>query len=427
MKKPSNVKELCEYIWKLEDKYNLLDFEIERVKPWQAFRISIYYKLGYKLGIFEESIFHKNKIKQLKKLGNLIVNFFFYNPFKNLKKVDYLIFSHARSKEVDNEYIDIYTYYFIQDLLKNKKNFIEFEEPYNKQHIRKYKSYKRYLDYIILMKNIKSFFLSIKLNDFQKNVLYNLDNEIGKYIDIKNFLLKNTKHFLISYSLYKDLFQKIKPKEIYIVVGYSKPEVIKAAKDLGIKVIEFQHGIFSKYHLGYSYPNHKQKLDYFPDEFWVWNNYWKNLIKFPISEENIKIYSFKYLDELKKKYKGIKKKKNQLIVLGQDGLTDKMAKKILDNINFFDKFDIIFKLHPKEYNNNNLYQNLSKLQNIKKIKIIKEVNLYQLLAESEYQAGVFSTALYEGIEFKCKTILFNLAGIEYMDKFIKMNDNIIII
>jgi len=41
LKTPSNVKELCEFIWYLEDKYNLLDFEISGVKPWQAHRIEI--------------------------------------------------------------------------------------------------------------------------------------------------------------------------------------------------------------------------------------------------------------------------------------------------------------------------------------------------------------------------------------------------
>ena len=51
---------------------------------------------------------------------------------------------------------------------------------------------------------------------------------------------------------------------------------------------------------------------------------------------------------------------------------------------------------------------------------LKDTDFYKLLAKSEYQAGVFSTALYEGVEFGCKTILFDLPGVEYMDKFIEM-------
>jgi len=218
--------------------------------------------------------------------------------------------------------------------------------------------------------------------------------------------------------LYKKILKKTKPNEIYVVVSYGRAELIKAAKDLNINVIELQHGTFSKYHLGYYYPNRKN-VDYFPDEFWVWNEYWKNLIEFPIDKDNIKIYSFRYLENLKKRYH-YKNKKRQIVVLGQGGLTDRMAKKILDNIDFFKDFSLIFKLHPEEYGRNNLYKNLSKLKAKLSVKIVEDVDLYRLLAESEYQAGVFSTALYEGIEFNCKTILFNLPGIEYMDKFIEM-------
>ena len=198
-------------------------------------------------------------------------------------------------------------------------------------------------------------------------------------------------------------------------MGYGRSEFIKVAKDLEIETIEFQHGTFSKYHLGYSYPNSKE-LDYFPDKFLVWNEYWQNLIEFPCKVE---IYPFKYLENERKKYQ-LKKIKNQIIILGQGGLTDRMAKKILDNLEKFKNYKIVFKLHPEEYGKIELYKNLIQLQKRLNIEILENVDLYKYLAESEYQAGVFSTALYEGVEFECKTILFNLPGIEYMDKFIKM-------
>ena len=428
MKLPSSVKELCEFMWSLENKYNLLDFKIQGVKPWQLNRMGIYYALGQKFDIFDKNG-QKNfsRIEKIKSLGGFLKNAIIFNPLKNLNKVEYLIFSHSRSKKVNNEYIDIYTHYFISDLLNNNKTLIELEEPYKGKHIRNFKNYKRYLDYVMLTRILKSKFINIKLNNFQNQILNSLDKEIGNYIDIRYNLLQSVKNFLVTYPVYKKILQKTKPKELYIVVSYGKGEIIKAAKELGIKTIELQHGTFSKYHLGYSYPNYQGKLDYFPDEFWVWNKYWKNIINFPISKENIKIYPFKYLENLKQNYKNIQKKKNQIIIIGQDGLSDKIASKILENLEYFNKFELVFKLHPNEYGNINLYKNLLKLKDIKKIKIVEDADLYQLFAESEYQAGVFSTALYEGIEFGCKTILFNLPGIEYMDKFIKMNKNIVVI
>jgi hypothetical protein len=424
LNKPTTVKELCKFIWYLEEKYNLLDFEINGVKPWQAHRIEIYYEIGRKCGVFEKELKREmNKLEKLKSLGNLIKNSILFNPI-NIKKTDKLIFSHPRSKKVDGILIDIYTDYFIEDLIKNNDSFYEMEEHFNGKHLRKYKNYKKYLDFINLYRNIANRFIKIDLSIDEIKTINLIENEINNIlnekINIKNILINRTKKFISVYSIYKKILTKSIPKEIYVVVSYGRSELIKVAKDLNIKVIELQHGTFSKYHLGYSYPNYKKNLDYFPDEFWVWNEYWKNLIDFPINKENIKIYPFKYLETEKQKHKNIQKKEDQMVVLCQGGLTDRMAKKILDNYKEFSKFNIIFKLHPEEYGRSHLYKNLSTLKQKLNIDIVEDVDLYKLLAESEYQSGVFSTALYEGIEFNCKTILFNLPGIEYMDKFIEI-------
>ena len=428
MKRPENVKELCEFIWYLEDKYNLLDFEISGVKSWQAHRIEIYYSIGKELGVFEKGLKRgMNKLEKLKSLKELIKNSIFHNPLIGLTKKDILVFTHPRSKKINNEYKDIYTYKFIEDIQNKNIRFLEFEKHFNGKHIRKFHKNKRYLDFMNIVRNIYPF--KISLNESQEEVLNSLKEELkilNINYDIRNVLVNRVKKFLLTYKLYKIILSKTKPKEIYIVVSYGRAELIKAAKDLNIKTIEFQHGTFSKYHLGYSYPNYKGKLDYFPDEFWVWNDYWKNLIDFPIIKENVKIYPFRYLEELKKKYK-YDKILNQLVVLGQGGLTDRMANKILENYEFFKDKKIIFKLHPEEYGRSHMYKNLNNLLKIHKdIKVVEDVDLYELLSKSKYQAGVFSTALYEGIEFGCKTILFNLPGIEYMDKFIKIYKGIII-
>ncbi len=60
----NSVKELCDKIWCLENKYNLLDFEIDGVKPWQFRRLDLYFKLSERTDVLEQtqptfSIFRK--------------------------------------------------------------------------------------------------------------------------------------------------------------------------------------------------------------------------------------------------------------------------------------------------------------------------------------------------------------------------------
>jgi len=426
----NDIKELCEYIWDLEDKYDLFNLEVNGINPWAAYRMDIYFELAKKFGIFDKKINLKtSKIDKVIYFFRLLKNSITYYKDYKFKKVDALIFSWGRTKKIKNKLIDPYTYYLKKKLNKQKISFLEFESPYKGKHIRKKKSYKIYLDKILILRNILNLLVKTKIDIKNKKIIKMLSQEINKdnnttFFDIEQLLISNTKKFIPTYSYYLDILKKTQPKVIYIVVSYGQGELIKAANDLNIEVIELQHGTFSKYHLGYSFPK-GYNAKYLPKKFYVWNNYWKNLMSFPIKSENIKIYPCQYLEIEKKKYQNIIKKKNSLIVLSQGANTEVIANKLIENIAYFEKFQITFKLHPNEYHMRSKHKKLAYLQKKYNVSIVTNVDLYEYLAKSEYQAGVFSTALYEGVEFNCKTILLKLPGIEYMDQFIKINKPII--
>lgn len=113
---------------------------------------------------------------------------------------------------------------------------------------------------------------------------------------------------------------------------------------------------------------------------------------------------------------------------------DKLAKLkrteiIKDNeFNEKEKYEIIYKLHPGEYETwreNYPYLlkalELNKHRSIVDFKVIDDntTPLYELFATSEYQIGAFSTAIYEGLSFNCKTFIIDAPGIEYLDDLIK--------
>ena len=425
-----NIKALCEYIWYLEDKYDLFNLEINGIHPWAAFRMDLYYEIGKRHKIFDKDL--NMKLSRREKAINffrLLKNSIFNHSNLNLKKVDILVFSHNRSQEVDKKLIDPYTFYLKKDLIKKQISFLEFESPYKGKHIREKQKTKRYLDSILIYRNIKNLFISTSINKKNRTTLEMLSNEINQvttsFLDIKKILISNSKKFIPTYSFYLKLLKRTQPKKIYLIVSYGRGELIKAAKDLGIEVIELQHGTFSKYHLGYSFPE-KVNTQYFPDKFYVWTDYWKNLINLPIQLEKVIISPFQYLEIEKKKYTHIKKEKDSLLILSQGGITESILSRIIENITYFQKFNITFKLHPNEYHMMSEYKNLIYLQKKHNVKVVTNIDLYKYLAKSEYQAGVFSTSLYEGVEFNCKTILLDVPGIEYMDKFIANYNPIII-
>ena len=416
------IKDICEVFWLLERKYNLLEFEIDGVKPWQFRRIQLYYMISEKTKVLEQAHAKLTKKDKIFSLFGLVKNSIFYNPFFH-KKTDILIFPHARSKKVNNIYIDIYTDYLEKEFIDKDLNFCTMEGPFLGEHIRESNKNKKYLDLIVLITNLGKQFIKVKITDKDKLLISNLNKDIKEYFnidfDIKIFFIEAIQRYKINYYLYTKLFQKLSPKELYVVISYAHGDLIKAAKDLNIITKEIQHGTFSQYHLGYSFPEQKIELDYFPDQLLVWNEYWKDMIKLPISNKNILVYPFQYLESQKNNYQKYKRNDNQMVVLSQGAIGEKMANVILENITLFKNYQIKYKLHPGEYDRWKSYPSLVKLSNLENVEIIKDINLYELFSKSSIQIGVFSTAIYEGVEFGCKTILIDLPGIEYMDKFIE--------
>ena len=428
--KLKNIKDLCEYIWYLEDKYDLFNLEINGIHPWAAFRMDLYYEIGKKYEVFDKELSMKlSKTEKAINFFRLFKNALSNYLFLNLQKVDILVFTHSRSKLVENKLIDPYTHYLVKNLIKNNISFLEFESPHNGKHLRGKKHYKRYLDSIFILRNIKNLLIKTNISQKNKTIVEQLSKEINQgtdnFLDIKKILISNTKKFIPTYSFYLKLLKRTQPKKIYLIVSYGRGELIKAANDLNIEIIELQHGTFSEYHLGYSFPNGNNKT-YLPTKFYVWNKYWKNLINLPIQQDQVIISPFQYLEIEKKKFTHIKKEKDSLLILSQGGITESILSRIMENIAYFEKFNITFKLHPNEYHMISRYKNLIYLQKKYNVKVVTNIDLYEYLAKSEYQAGVFSTSLYEGVEFNCKTILLDVPGIEYMDKFITNYNPIII-
>jgi hypothetical protein len=421
MNKITDIIELREFMQCLENKYDLLNFEIDGVKPWQLKRVQIDYDLGEICGVMDtpHTVFDlKDKIFNM---FSILKSSVFNNPFFS-KPSDIIIFPHSRVKEIDGESIDIYTHYFVQELQKRNKSFIEIENPTLGKHYKNKMPWRYYNEFILVAKNIFSKFIKLRNinDDIIKQVELEIEQRIG-YYDLTKLLISTTKKYKVESFLYRKLLEKLQPKQIYLVVSYGGfGSLIKVAKDLDIEVIEFQHGNFSKYHFGYYFGEEKRQLDYFPNKFYVWNEYWKNLINFPIDDDKVTVKGFDFLDNKKKSYLDIQRVENRIVVLSQGTIGNAIAKKILDNWDYFKNFDIKYKLHPGEYSRWNEYESLLILSKKENIEIIKNTDLYKLFSSCEYQVGVFSTALSEGVEFGCRTILLDLPGIEEMYEFRKV-------
>lgn len=294
-------------------------------------------------------------------------------------------------------------------------------------------------------------------------------------VDLFRIIEDHILNFQYEYEKYREIFEKKKPSKIFVVVAYENKAIVAAAKSKGIEVVELQHGTISKYHLGYSYPKSTmlkegriKEIEYFPDKILTFGEYWNNASYYPIHPKNLITMGFPYFEENAREYydsynpdanktrvlfisQGVigkylsefaydlamtilgKKELDEIINEYENNLNNNSKNNFkTNNINSMktnDKqYEFIYKLHPGEYetwreNYPYLNRTLELVEKEKKVsfKVIDDnkTPLYELFATSEYQIGAFSTAIYEGLSFDCKTFIINVPGIEYLEDLIQ--------
>ena len=448
------VKEICQNIWNLEEKYELNHARIQDSYPWQLIRMYLYYEITTKTNVFESA--QQSSLSFYDKVNSFlpfIKNSILSNPLSGNENVDVLIFDHPRKIIFQDEYQDIYSYFLKDTLEKKGKTFETIESPYLNNHFRNKKNIKenhvKFNDRILLGSFIHKTRGRGKLpfTDEEKQIIDTVKNELETIfkieIDLFRIIEDHILNFQYDYKKYIELIQKKNPKTVFLVVAYENKALVAACKKLNIEIIELQHGTISPYHLGYSYPESTMKIngkikeiEYFPDKILSFGDYWKNASHYPIDHSNIISMGFPYFEENSKTYMKMAEKKfdednedKQILFISQGVIgkyLSKLAYETAESINKENKenkenhnYQFIYKLHPGEYGTwGENYEYLNKAVNeFKNFKVIDQSQppLYELFAKSHYQVGAFSTAIYEGLAFNCRTFIIDVPGVEYLD------------
>lgn len=224
-------------LYELEEKYK---DTLESIEEWVYLRVALGHQLKHndKNQISEQSYKFQKLLNKIEKLKNI-----FYGLQNWFRKYDYICFSDSSERRlIDGIYKDKIMDDII-DRLSSKSLLIELpNQDHYKNVYTKYITSQSPLDLII--------FILKKLFSFTAFSNENINNFLRKE-DIEFDYRKIISLVKIETKLYKLLFFIYKPKAIFINCAYCRFGVVKAAKDLGIKVIEVQHGVITNVHFGY--------------------------------------------------------------------------------------------------------------------------------------------------------------------------------
>lgn len=233
-----------------------------------------------------------------------------------------------------------------------------------------------------------------------------LNTTAGNYKPFPRWIIRN---FFCERRGYRKLFSRLNVKQVFIV-NASRMFFMGAAQASGIKVIELQCGVFSKYNMQFSWPG-RPAVHYIPDEIWTWGNYWTEGIE---NSGTQKIVVAGATSEFEAARQTTSKHEPKTIVAMSQPLNGAdFYKSIIRLSQLLPDYRVTFKPHPKD----DLQAFIGNPPKNMKIASPDERSI-DLLKDSEICVGVFSTALIEAASLGTKVAILKLAGWEHLEPFI---------
>jgi hypothetical protein len=234
-----------------------------------------------------------------------------------------------------------------------------------------------------------------------------LNTTAGDYRPFPRWILRN---YFCELRGYRRLFGRLKIQRIFIV-NASRMFFMGAAQSCGIKVIELQCGVFSRYNMQFSWPG-RPAVSYLPNEIWTWGDYWTEGIENSGSQ---KIVVAGATEEFELARDTVARHVPKTIVAMSQPLNGAdFYREMIRLANLLTDHKITFKPHPKD----DLTAFVGQMPpNMKMAK--SDERSIDLIRDSDVCVGVFSTALIEAASLGTKVAILKLAGWEHLEPFIK--------
>lgn len=228
---------------------------------------------------------------------------------------------------------------------------------------------------------------------------------------------------------FADFFKKISAKHLFIVNAYSEQSIVLGARKAGVEVHEIQHGFITALHPAYSYPSANGKpvsVGHAPDNLLVWGDFWVDNVPLPKGTKAVvtgPTAAFKaYREKVQNDNRIIPK---QVLFTSQGAVATQLLTSAINTAKTLKDHNVIYRLHPNEtledyermateIAGKSLPKNFSFSH--------KDPIFLDLVSQSEYLVGAFSTTLYEGLALGCKVLVLPLPGFEHVKRAIALDD-----
>ncbi|MCI0651162.1 MAG: hypothetical protein L0Z55_04695 [Planctomycetes bacterium] len=410
----------------IEEELELFSLEVEGCPLWDLARFGIGERVLAALGLFEKERGGgaRARGRRIRASAGALCSAAFRNPFL-AAPCEFLFLGHPRRVlRGDGRWWDPYSDPLADSL---GERALVLERPNAEGHCRPPHSRRlRHLDVVPLLAAARGALWRHRLAPPLRNRFAEIEMRLigafGQPVAAAAHLEERLALYRAQYPIYRALFRRLRPAALFVVVSYGNEVPIAAAKSLGIPTIELQHGIISPYHLAYSFPPGAMKRT-FPDHVFLFGDYWKECVRFPIAADRLHATGFPYFDEERAAVAGATRKE-QVVFLSQWSIGRALSRLACEAARHPRlKGKIVYRLHPSE--RATWREDYPWLAHVP-LEVVDPatVPLYRQLAESRVQVGAYSTAVVEGIALGLQTFIANLPGSAALDPLVASTPNV---
>jgi hypothetical protein len=231
--------------------------------------------------------------------------------------------------------------------------------------------------------------------------------------------------FFKSFRRWHSLLAIAAPKTIVGITHYHNEGCLAAAKLLGIKTVELQHGLISKHDLYYVYPARYRDAvikGIFPNEIWLFGNFWKRVLEKGSESEFMKsVVVGNFSADRQFQIKEFEKE-NIILLCAQKNLSEPYIQwirfvrdKVLPKHH---SWKLIVKLHPLESELKKYFNEAN--DNVEVLPINASLN--NQLKKAKIQVSIFSTTFFDSLGMNVRNYTLNEIGFssDYANEMIEL-------
>ena len=219
--------------------------------------------------------------------------------------------------------------------------------------------------------------------------------------------------FFKSFRRWHALLSIARPKTLVGITHYHNEGCLAAARMLGIKTVELQHGLISKHDLYYVYPSKYSKAlskGILPNEIWLFGNFWKDVLQKGAESEFMKpVVIGNFTTDVAVKSEAMEKE-NRVLLCAQKNLSQPYIEwiRFMKNqiLPLHPEWKLIVKLHPLE----SQIEKYNAEGNDRVEVLPVSASLSEELKRAKIQVSIYSTTFYDAVGMHVKNYSLNDIG-----------------